>query len=290
MKLGSFHIEQLSEGPFRIYEDGTIRRPPNRPTPPAEDRDKPEQLLEKMGRRDGFRIGIGPILVSRGNCHILLDAGLGWGLDAGSEHRDVSNVKTNLDIFGLRPRDITHVILSHLHYDHAAGISWTDGENRTRPTFPNAKCYLQRREWEAALEAYGSERELAGAGYDLDEVFRLMADGRLELLETVEREIVPGVRVLRTGGHTAGHQAVHVKDGNSHFWYLGDLLPDDSQLNHYAMQDRDTDPLRAKKRKLQLLKKIHGHGGLLLFYHSLHAKSGTLLKDKEQRYVLQENR
>lgn len=286
MQIGAFRAEQLSEGHFRIFEDGHIRREPSSPY-----RDKEAGGVTGGLQSPGYRIGIGPILVSRGDTHLLLDAGLGWGLDAGSAYGEVSNVLTNLDIFGLEAGDISHVVLSHLHYDHAAGCTWSGADSATRPTFPNALYHVQRAEWAYALERHERGNEAAGAGYDLNELFRLAADGRFHFLEERETEIVPGVRVRRTGGHTPGHQVVRVgapgEDGA--LWYLGDLLPTHGQLNHYDMQLMDSDPLEAKKQKVRLLNRIYREQGVLLFYHSRHSRSGTLLRDERQRYVLNEN-
>jgi glyoxylase-like metal-dependent hydrolase (beta-lactamase superfamily II) len=57
-----------------------------------------------------------PLLITNGETNIVIDPGLGWGLDYNSSYQDTSNVVTNLSIFGLRPEDIHHVVLSHLHY------------------------------------------------------------------------------------------------------------------------------------------------------------------------------
>ncbi|HKL19051.1 MAG TPA: MBL fold metallo-hydrolase, partial [Halalkalibaculum sp.] len=142
MKIGRFSIEQLSEGRFEIFSDGTINREP------VNQSEQESSTLGKSG--DSARIGINPILISDENYKVLLDTGLGWGLDAGSSYKNVSNIASNLDIFDLKPEDITHVILSHLHYDHAAGSSYTNEESVTCATFPNADYYVQRREWEYA--------------------------------------------------------------------------------------------------------------------------------------------
>lgn len=286
MQIGAFRVEQLSEGDFRIFEDGHIRRAPATPYGGGKGaEDVPEEL-----RNPGYRIGIGPILVSRDDTHVLLDAGLGWGLDAGSAYGEVSNVLTNLDIFGLEAEDISHVVLTHLHYDHAAGCTWSDAGSATRPTFPNAQYHVQRPEWEYALERYDREKKASGAGYHLDELLRLAADGRFRFVEKEEAEIVRGVQVQRTGGHTPGHQVVRVGAPGEEgaLWYLGDLLPTHGQLNHYDMQHMDSDPLEAKKQKVRLLKRVCREQGVLLFYHSRHARSGTLLRDEQQRYVLYE--
>ena len=144
MKIGAFTIEILSEGRFEIFEDGHINR--------VATSDDGSPLNKKLSGSDSsVVVGINPVLVKADPYNILLDTGLGWGLDAGSNYQDVSNVRTNLEVFGLEPKDITHVILSHLHYDHAAGCSYNTPDYKTEATFPNATYYLHEKEWEHAL-------------------------------------------------------------------------------------------------------------------------------------------
>ncbi|MDX1586535.1 MAG: MBL fold metallo-hydrolase [Balneolaceae bacterium] len=280
MKLGRFSIEQLSEGRFEIFSDGTINREP------VERSEKESNELRKSG--DSARLGINPILLSDEQYKILLDTGLGWGLDAGSRYKNVSNIASNLDIFDLKPEDITHVILSHLHYDHSAGSSFTNEDSVTCATFPNAAYYVQRSEWEYALEEQFSDSNLKGCDYNLDDLYRLVAEDRVTFLDEVTSEIIEGIKVIRTGGHTPGHQAVRIHDGGETAYYLGDLLPTEHHLNQYSMRQMDVDPLAAKKMKIQLLRSAFEEAGLLLFYHSLYFSIGRLEKDDNKKYVLKE--
>lgn len=280
MKLGRFTIEQLSEGRFEVFSDGTINREP------VVQSEKNPQAIAKSG--NARRIGINPILVSDGEHNILLDTGLGWGLDAGSSYKNVSNVISNLDIFDIGPEDITHVILTHLHYDHSAGSSYTSDESVTCATFPNATYYVQRREWEYALEQQFTDQKIKGSDYHLDDLYRLVADHRIEFLEEDKAEILNGIESLWTGGHTPGHQAIRIQDGGQTAYYLGDLLPVESHLNRYSMRQLDLVPLQAKKMKVQLLRRAFEEEALLLFYHSLYSNVGRLEKDDNKKYVLKE--
>jgi len=279
MKIGRFTIEQLSEGRFEVFDDGSYRRL-------SQEDDK----AVRSGNlpRNSKIIGIDPILVYDSEYRILLDTGLGWGLDHGSDYKNVSNVKTNLDIFDFEPADITHVILTHLHYDHAAGTSYTDDTTTTRATFPNAPIYIQQQEWDHALDLVDKENPVSGAGYRLDDFYRLFADGRVEMLNKGNQEIVPGITVFRTGGHTPGHQSVRISDGKKSAYYLGDLAPSEKHLNKYSMGRLDLNPLQAKKTKVRLMKKIYEQNAYLLFYHSLFSKAGRLQKDDRKKYVLEE--
>jgi len=282
MKIGRFSIEQLSEGRFEIFSDGTINREP------VNQSEQESSTLGKTG--DSARIGINPILISDENYKVLLDTGLGWGLDAGSSYKNVSNIASNLDIFDLKPEDITHVILSHLHYDHAAGSSYTNEESVTCATFPNADYYVQRREWEYAVEEQFSEYNLKGCDYNLDDLYRLVAEDRFHFLDEDNLEIIDGIDIIRTGGHTPGHQAVRIHDSDETGYYLGDLLPTEYHLNQYSMRQMDVHPLDAKKMKIQLLRNAFEEEALLLFYHSLYTSIGRLEKDDNKKYVLKEPR
>lgn len=280
MKIGRFRVEQLSEGIFEVFSDGLFKKidsgqiTAGRPAVP--------------GHRNSTFIGIDPILIRDGRHIILLDTGLGWGLDAKSNYRNTSNLKTNLDIFGLTTQDVTHVVLSHLHFDHAAGSSFVDDQARTQPGMPFAKYFVQKREWDYALTRVDSDNPVKGAGYNLDEFYRLVADDVITFLDEDFVEIVPGVQVIWTGGHTPGHQIVKIQDSGDTAYYLGDLVPTEYHLNHYAMKQMDLDPIQAKKSKILLLKQAYEENACLLFYHSIHAKAGRLERDPDRRFVLRE--
>jgi len=280
MQVGSFTIEVLSEGRFEMFKDGHINR-----SSAGED---------NSSLQDGFNtstesivVGINPILIKTGPQNILLDTGLGWGLDAHSKYGNVSNIKTNLEIFQLSPEDITHVILSHLHYDHSAGCSFTNDESKTKVTFPNATYYVHQKEWDYALSRFDKKQQ-AKSEYKLDEFYRLVADERVQFLNDELNKISDGISTLLTGGHTPGHQIVIVKNNGDLAYYLGDLLPSSSHLNHYNMSGLDVDPLQAKKKKIKLLRKACNEQALLLFYHSKYGQSGRLIKNRNKKYALTE--
>ena len=278
MQLGSFTIEILSEGRFEIFRDGHINR----------SSDGESNSNSSAPADHSAVVGINPVLVKTGPYNVLLDTGLGWGLDAGSSYGDVSNVRTNLEIFELAPEDITHVILSHLHYDHMAGCSYTTSDHKTKPTFPNAQYYVHKREWEHALSQVDTAQTIPGANYQLDDFYRLIADGSVEFLEGTSNTILEGITTLLTDGHTPGHQAVMLNAGGEHAYYLGDLLPSSAHLNHYGMRELDTDPIQAKKRKVQLLRSAFEEKACLFFYHSQYSQAGSLEKNKNKQYVLKE--
>ncbi|NBC25727.1 MAG: MBL fold metallo-hydrolase [Bacteroidetes bacterium] len=279
MTIGRFTIEQLSEGFFELFRDGSFSKmDPSRLNNVAED--------PSLGRYSSA-LGIDPLLVSDGDEHIVIDTGLGWGLDAGSHNRGTSNIVTNLEIFGLRPDDISLVILTHLHFDHSAGSSRVDKQLFTQATFPNARYIVQEKEWAYALSTQADQQEMPGADYRLDELYRLKADGQIDPVQG-NHQLFRGVKLLLTGGHTPGHQVVKIDDGGHSAYFLGDLIPTEHHLNHYAMKMVDYNPVEAKKSKTLILKEALKEEAQLFFYHSLFSKSGRLSKDRHRKYVLKE--
>ncbi len=102
--------------------------------------------------------------------------------------------------------------MSHLHFDHAGGFLLADGAR----AFPRATIVAQRAEWEIAL---GDNSRLV-ASYDQPEV-RLVRSWGEEGWADGEREVLPGVSVVPTGGHSAGHQAIVVRGGGAGARTLG---------------------------------------------------------------------
>lgn len=276
MATGRFEIEQLSEGFFELFEDGSFSKM------------DPKRLNNPMGDpslgRYSSALGIDPLLVTDGETNIVIDPGLGWGLDKESGYQDTSNVFTNLDIFGLRPEDIHFVILSHLHFDHMACCSYVSKDIKTTASFPNATYLVQKQEWEFALSQLSDRTP--GAGYRLDEFYKLIAEERVELVDSDTYSPVNGIHLMKSGGHTPGHQVVKIEDSGETAYFLGDLIPTEYHLNHYAMKLIDFDSIQAKKAKTLLLRNAFKEKAQLFFYHSLFNKTGKLAKDKHKNYVL----
>ncbi len=281
MQLGKFYIEQLSEGLFKLFSNGDLQK-----TDPSEvDKLKSNPAL----RTYSTAIGIDPVFISDGHLRIVVDPGLGWGLDHTSKYKNTSNVVTNLDIFGIKPEEIDIVILTHLHYDHAAGSTYVNKGFETVPTFPNATYLVQKQEWDFAIrQVIENSVQHKGAGYKMDELYKLHAENRIQFINNSIHNITSGLELIHTGGHSPGHQILRMNSKNETAYFLGDLIPTEHHLNHYAMKQIDTDPLMAKKIKTTLLREACQSNAVLLFYHSLYTKSGKLSQDKHKKYVLLE--
>ncbi|MCH8496363.1 MAG: MBL fold metallo-hydrolase [Balneolales bacterium] len=284
MNKRHFSFEHLSEGQFDLYPDGSLLKSEQASVLGN------SRLDNELYLSLSTSVGIDPILVSGNGTHVLLDAGLGLGLDHKSANPNISNIRTNMEIFDVSPSDIDHVVLSHLHHDHIAGLTYTDNQSRIQATLPNATIWVQRKEWNHALEAIDTGNDTSDMPYQLDDFYRLVADGRVQFLDEGTTEIIPGIEAIRTGGHTPGHQIVRIRNNDQLAYYFGDLVPNEHYLGFKMMKDIDLEITESRQIKVLLLKQAYHDNADILFYHSVHLKHGKLTKDTNRHFVLKSNR
>ena len=165
--------------------------------------------------------------------------------------------------------------MSHLHFDHAGGLLLADGSK----AFPRATIVAQRAEWEIAL---GDNPRLV-ASYDQPEL-QLVRDGASEGAADGEREVLPGVSVVPTGGHSAGHQAIVVRGRAP--------TPDTRVLRrpvHAAVGANprwvtafDDFPLDSVEVKATLFARAADEGWIVALSHETRHPIGRLVRDRDR--------
>jgi len=154
----------------------------------------------------------------------------------------------HLSTAGVAPGDIDIVINTHLHFDHCGWNTVRQGD-RVVPTFPRAKYYVQRGEWEYAQRP--SDRD--GISYISDNYDPLVKSGQMQLIDG-SCEIIPGIRVEKFPGHTANMQAVIVESAGQSACYISDLIPTSAHLEIPWVMAFDLYPLEtmaSRKRYYQ---------------------------------------
>ena len=208
------------------------------------------------------------LLVRTGESNILVDTGCGEALSP--KLAEIHNfrgrylLRESLQKLGLDFSDIDIVILTHLHFDHAGGMT-LEHEGETVPAFPNARYVVQKKEYEEWL--FTNER--TRGGYRAVFCDAVHQAGQLELLEG-EAEIVSGVKCLPTPGHTEGHQSVIVNadDGQS-LVFLGDVAPTRYNIPLPWTTSNDVLPLVQLETKRNLWKKAVDSNWSLVFPHEI---------------------
>jgi glyoxylase-like metal-dependent hydrolase (beta-lactamase superfamily II) len=175
---------------------------------------------------------------------------------------------------GFEPGSVDVVAMSHLHFDHAGGLLAADG---TR-AFPRARIVAQRAEWEIAL---GDNPRLV-ASYVQPEL-ELVRDWGAEGWVEGERELLPGVTVVPTGGHSAGHQAVVVRaPGAAPLAFFGDLFMRPWAANPRWVTAFDDFPLDSVARKADLFAEAADEGWTVVLSHEKDHPVGRLARDRDR--------
>ncbi len=226
----------------------------------------PRPLWERLVETDDrgrILCSLNLLILDAGGKRILVETGTGLRMTA--RERDIKGVEGGdpvaaLEAVGVDPASIDYVVVSHLHYDHAGGMIDGDG----RPAFANARYVVQRDEVQAA---HGDELRLAGI-MERDQLDIIQAAGQLaEVHGTVE--LVEGVTVARTGGHTRGSQAVLLGregDGDRGVFF-GDLVPTRWQLPIRWTSAFDDYPIDAVETRRELLTRAADEGWWCYFTH-----------------------
>jgi glyoxylase-like metal-dependent hydrolase (beta-lactamase superfamily II) len=275
MNLGELEVRSVSGGRFRL-DGGSMFGV------------VPKSLWERQcpcDDRNRVLLDANCLLVKAGTSLLLIDSGYGSKVAPRQrEHCDMqdgSPLTDNLARVGIRPDDLTHVVLTHLHFDHAGGCTIRDDSGRLRPVFRRARHFIQRAEWE---DATSGAPELAGT-YFPDDFLSLFEAGLVELVEG-EVEILPGIAARLTGGHTRGHQIVSLESGSSSGVYISEFCPLAAHLRPRWTMSYDLFPLDVRKLKLRLLEEIARKGSVMFFNHDPAVKAATVRQSEQGDFVI----
>jgi glyoxylase-like metal-dependent hydrolase (beta-lactamase superfamily II) len=191
--------------------------------------------------------GLNSLLIRTGKQNVLVETGIGNKLPEKMVkiYGQPAQLLENLAAGGVAPDDIDVVINTHLHFDHCGWNTLRRGD-KVAATFPRAKYYAPRGEWEYSRKP--SDRD--AISYINENYDPLIESGQMELVGG-DREIVPGVRVEVFPGHTAHMQAVIVESGGKTACYISDLIPTSAHIDltwGMAFDLYPLDTIASKKR------------------------------------------
>ncbi len=239
--------------------------------------------------RNRIPLALRCLLVEHPDALILVDTGVGnkedekfreiYGIDnEGSPTRLEDAIRDA----GHEPADVDVVISTHLHFDHAGGNTVRVGDE-VRPSFPRARYHVQHGEFEFAH----LRNERIRASYQLRNIDPVQEAG-LWTLADGPTEVLPGIRVVPTPGHTPHHQSVVVESAGETACFLADLVPTTAHLPLPWIMGYDVEPLVTLESKRELLGTAREEEWLLIFEHDPLTPWGRLVRDQE-RFTLDEN-
>jgi glyoxylase-like metal-dependent hydrolase (beta-lactamase superfamily II) len=238
-------IIPLSEGAFTI--DKTKRFVPF-------DTEKDDLQQRPTG---SLLVEIQPFAIITSDDILVIDTGLGYEKDG------VLQIHRNLLDAGIDPGKVTKVLMSHLHKDHAGGISGdcADGASARALSFPNATYYVQRRELEYAFEK-------GPTSYIPEELECLKNSSQVSFLDG--DGIIDGyIKYEITGAHCPWHQVFWIVDGGETAFFGGDVAPQLQQMKSRFVAKYDYDGKKAMELRQQWWEKGQAEGWNFMFYHDV---------------------
>ncbi len=262
----------------------------------------PKVLWEKSNppdEKNRIKMEARALLLKSPNCNVVIDCGNGsdflakFGEKLGPKFAEMYNIdpegpslEKSLAKHGLKFEDVQHVILTHLHFDHAGGGT-REVNGKLVPTFPNAKYYVQQRNLEAAQKPNIREK----GSYFPSNFEPLLKNDQLELLLGNVEDLIPGISVFVSNGHTQGQQIVKVTDGTQTLLYCGDVIPTSSHVRLPWIMGYDLNPMLLIEEKENFLSQASDEKWFLYFEHDPDCDAAQVAKKGpdfavEKRFML----
>jgi glyoxylase-like metal-dependent hydrolase (beta-lactamase superfamily II) len=220
-------------------------------------------------------------LLIRGNGrNILVDTGPGGKLSDKMKkiygiNQNSTDINSILSKYGLTSNDITDVIITHLHFDHTGGSTELKS-GRILPAFPEARYFIQKEQFEAAINPGPGDT----SSYTKDDFLPLEKSGVLTILDGPDT-LFPGIELIITHGHTPAQQHPLVKGKEASLFFCADLVPTSAHIPLAWHMAYDNYPLTIMKEKEALLGKAAKENWILLFEHDPFIAAATLIYDKK---------
>ena len=165
------------------------------------------------------------------------------------------------------------MLATHLHFDHAGGFTVRDGD-RIAPRFPNARYLIRRGEWDDATHPHERNR----ASYLAENYVPLLEAGRVEFIEE-DGDVMPGISVWRTGGHTMHHQIVRFESEGRTAVFVADLIPTVAHLDLTWIMGYDLYPMDTLAYKRRFLAEAVAGEYVIFFEHDPSVAAGIIRDD-----------
>ena len=265
MQIGKYKLSVVNTGYFCLDGGamfGIIPKNLWRKTNPPDDQNR-----IKLATRN--------ILLENGERKILVDTGMGdkWDEKAKKIYnidQQQNSIETSLNELNLKLEDITDVILTHLHFDHTGGS--TKSENgKIVPTFPNAKYFVQKKNFEWAMKP--SDRDKGS--YIKDNFEPLHEEGVLNLLS--DDNFDDEIDFIVVNGHTFGQQLLKISDSKNTILYCCDLFPTTSHIPLPYVMGYDLQPLITVAEKKKILPVAVDENWKLFFEHDPETVLATVI-------------
>ncbi len=273
MKIGKYKLGIINSGSFGLDGGamfGIIPKPLWQKTNPADDVNR-------------VRLATRNLLLESDSKKIIIDTGMGSKWDEKSKNiyaiDEMLSMNSALESKGLKAEDITDVFLTHLHFDHTGGSTFSVNA-KFQPAFPNAKYYVQKQNYEWAINPSDRDR-----GSYIKENFQPLMDEGVLKFTNGNSMFDDEIEFLVINGHTFGQQMIKISDGINTILFCSDLMPFISHISLPYIMGYDLHPLVTLEEKLKYLKLALDENWKLFFGHDPDFAVATVKKLNE-RYAV----
>ncbi|MBS4175976.1 YtnP family quorum-quenching lactonase [Lederbergia citrea] len=223
-----------------------------------------------VNEKNQIELRTDPIFLQLNGKNILIESGLGKGKLTEKQIRNYgvteeSKIEESLAEMELKPEDIDIICMTHLHFDHAGGLTKRDGEGYA-PVFPNAVIYASEIEWNEMRNPNIRSRNTYWK-----ENWEPIADQVRTF--TGEQEIENSIKMIHTGGHSDGHCIITIESGGERLVHMGDLMPTHAHQNILWVLAYDDYPMDSIRAKQEWIPAAIEAGNWFTFYHDGHYRA-----------------
>lgn len=218
-----------------------------------------------VNEKNQIELRTDPILLELDGRKMLIDSGIGNNKLTDKQRRNFgvkeeSKIALSLQQLGYTCADIDTVLMTHLHFDHACGLTELDGEEGYAPTFPSATIYTNQTEWNEMREP-----NIRSQNTYWEENWKPIE----HQVETFEGsiEVLPGLRMIHTSGHSDGHAIIVFEDGEETFVHMADIMPTHAHQNVLWVLAYDDYPVTSVHEKEKWMKYGYDRNAWYIFYH-----------------------
>jgi glyoxylase-like metal-dependent hydrolase (beta-lactamase superfamily II) len=301
--LGDFELTLCTDGTFLLDGGamfGVVPKPLWSRRAPADDQNR-------------ILLGLNSLVIRMRSAVVVIETGLGNKLSSKMReiHQNHELLPASFAAAGIRPEDVTHVVNTHLHFDHCGWNTTLHPDGSVTPTFPNARYFFAAGELAHGRLQHDRDRvSYLAPNYD-----PLLASRQVTLLDPLGRggftpnetrlrnpgapalppptiqtslEIFPGLTVEPFPGHTADMLAIHIESEGHHAVFTGDLFPTHNHLDPTWVMGYDLDPIRCIDERKRFLARAIPEHWLLIFPHDHHVPATHVALNDKGRPVADE--
>ncbi|NRD76156.1 MBL fold metallo-hydrolase [Bacillus sp. BRMEA1] len=226
----------------------------------------PKPLWSKkypVNEKNQIELPTDPILIQMDEKNLLVETGIGRGKLSEKQLRNYgvtkeSDLGTSLEKLGLRLEQIDYVLMTHLHFDHACGLTELS-EGDYVSVFPNAKIITSKIEWDEMRNPNIRSKST---------YWRENWEAIESQVETFEESWCLGaIKMIHTGGHSNGHAILIIEDGGELAIHMADLMPTHAHQNVLWVMAYDDYPMSSIAAKEKWISYALDHQAWFTFYH-----------------------